>query len=356
MAKLLEYLVWRGDVPLGHDGFNELDAAVLARLSYLPFEHVPQERRQDGISLGELTALLAEFPGVADAVIMPEDLDLCRQISESDRFKEPVVRDYVCRWDSESETQFSALSLILPDGRCCIVYRGTDDTLIGWKEDLNMGLTFPVPAQTSAVEFLEETDRRLGCQSYILCGHSKGGNLAVYAGAFCKPELQEKVSMVYNFDGPGLDPAALETEGYKRIAPRILTFVPQFSVVGMLFGNARSYSPVRSDAFGILQHNLYSWEIQGRGFLYAEELDASSRMLDASLDAWMREMGADEREALVEAVYQILTQNNAQTLDQLGENRLENAALTLKTIRRLDPKTRANALRAMQLLMRSLKT
>lgn len=356
MAKLLDYLKWRGDLPLGYDGFCELDAAVMARLSYVPFELVSEHVRRDGVELKELAVYLTAAPGVRDRVLSPHDLELCRQVSECRRYEGVKVYEYVCRLDVESETQFSAMSFRLDEGKCCVAFRGTDNTLIGWKEDLNMGFTFPVPAQVSAAEYLDKLAQSMDSRHFILCGHSKGGNLAVYAGSFCAEETRRRIVSVYNFDGPGFDMQALEKQGMTLALDDVRTFVPQSSVVGMLFDNDRPYNVVFSEAGGLMQHDIYSWQTRGRSFVGATGLTDASRKLDASLGVWMHGMSTEERAAFVDTVYQILTQNNAKTIDQLSSLKFESAMTTLKTIRNLDEKTRSNALKAVQLLMLSLKS
>ena len=355
MARLLDHLRWRGDVPMALDGFNELDAAVLAKLAYVPLERTGGLEKCRGIPVCELAAYVTAAPDMARYMLSAEDMELCRLLSESPRYKELRLHGYVSRFDAQDETQFSAICLTLGDGRGCLAFRGTDNSIIGWKEDLNMGLSFPVPAQVSAAEYFGEADRLLSSRSYILCGHSKGGNVAVYAAAFCDRELQSRVAAVYNFDGPGFLPEALETEGYRRILGRVHTYVPCFSVFGMIFNNDRPYHIVRSDAFGILQHDMYTWEIRRGRFAYAEALAPASRQLDIALDKWIMNMSQPEREAFVDAVYHIFTYTNASTLDELSSNKLENAMVTLRAIRGLDAETRRNALRAIQLLMSSLK-
>lgn len=357
MAPLADYLKWRGDLPLEYDGFCELDAAVMAWLAYLPFELLGGGALREDVSLTELCAYMTAVPGVEDKLIREEDLEFCRSFSQCRRYRDARLHSFQHRFDVLSQTQFAAMCLTLGEGHCCVIFRGTDNTLVGWKEDLNLGLTFPIPAQSSAQEFLEQSAGELpDCGRITVCGHSKGGNLAIYAASFCAEEVQRRIAAVYNFDGPGFEDRVLESEGYRRVRGRILTFVPQFSVIGMLFDIDRPFTAVRSEASGISQHILSAWQAEGRHFVYAQGLTEASRMLDSSLDLWFREMGPEEREGFVEALYSILTEGNAQTLKELSASRLDNAVTALKALRRLDDRTRKSALRAVQLLMSSLKS
>ncbi len=356
MAPLADYLKWRGDLPLEYDGFCELDAAILSWLAYLPFERLSQGALRQGMELTELCAYMTAASGVEELLVHDEDLEFCRLVSQCARYRGARLHSFTRHFDAQTQTQFAAMCVLPGDGRCCLVYRGTDNTLVGWKEDLNLGLTFPIPAQSSALEYLERSARELpDCGRITVCGHSKGGNLAIYAASFCPEETQRRIDAVYNFDGPGFEDRVLGSEGYRRVRGRILTFVPQFSVIGLLFDIDRPFTVVHSDSSGMNQHNLSTWQAEGRRFRYAQGLTDASRMLDSSLDQWFREMGPEEREGFVEAVYRIFTQNNAQTLKELSSNRLDNAVTTLKTLRKLDDRTRKSALKAVQLLMSSLK-
>ena len=40
MADIIDYLIWRGDVPFSADPFGEVDNLILAELSYMKFEGI----------------------------------------------------------------------------------------------------------------------------------------------------------------------------------------------------------------------------------------------------------------------------------------------------------------------------
>ena len=167
-----------------------------------------------------------------------------------------------------------------------MAYRGTDNSIAGWHEDFDMGYASPVPAQSEAVAYLRrmaEAGRPLH-----VCGHSKGGNLAAYAAAFSDEATQELLQDIYSFDGPGLDEAALESEGYARIRPRLRSYIPQSSVVGLLMGYHTDYTVVHAQQVGILQHDGLSWQVDGPRFQRDEEVDAGARILCEGLHSWLK--------------------------------------------------------------------
>ena len=57
MANLLDYLDWRGDLPLSRDPFNEVDNLILAELSFVDFGGiVPGPGAGAAVPLGEAAA------------------------------------------------------------------------------------------------------------------------------------------------------------------------------------------------------------------------------------------------------------------------------------------------------------
>ena len=196
MANILEYLEWRGDLPLSSVPFNEVDAAILARLSYLPLETVLENQggtKQSGKEKEMTIARSMEALAAADTeqlrFLWHEDPKLIDALRASRRFAQLTLFAYSERFDIPSQTQFAAVSIRLAPALCYVSFRGTDDTLVGWQEDLNMGFVCPVPSQELAVEYLEALAKE-STDEYITGGHSKGGNLAVYAAAFCAETVQ----------------------------------------------------------------------------------------------------------------------------------------------------------------------
>lgn len=351
MANSFDYLFWRGDVPFSASPFNEVDGMLLSRLSYAPFELVGKE---NAVTVGAVCRALLQIENIEDKLLMRDDKRLLELMVESDRFKNLVLFEYVNRIDEESETQFSAVTLQLARGMFYVAFRGTDETLVGWKEDFNMSFTTPVPAQKLAVEYFERVARKVRGR-FILGGHSKGGNLAVYAAAFCRQTTQRRIDLVENFDGPGFDEKVLETDGYKNVRSRISTYVPQSSVVGLLLGHEEEYTIVKSTNTGLLQHDTYSWEVERNRFVYLETVTDASKFLDYTLKEWIASMPPEKREKLVDTIYMILTETNAKTVKELGDNWILNTASALRTIRGLDDETRKVLAEAMRALAKGAK-
>lgn len=355
MASIFDYLRWRGDLPLNLVPLNPVDGILLSRLSYLPFELYSRSLEHDAAPLKDVAAELLALPELEAKALRRADIRLLREMGESPRFRDLPIFRYVKQFDPETQTQFSAVSIRLEPGRTFVSFRGTDNTLVGWKEDFNMSFVCPVPAQQSAADYFAQVARDTE-GSFLLGGHSKGGNLAVYAAAFCPPELEERIEAAYNFDGPGFQQQVLQTEGYRRVCRKIHTYVPQSSIIGMLLEHEETYSIVHStQSNGILQHSVYSWEVQRDGFRLLDTVTNSSRFIDFTLKEWIARMDIPQREAFVDTVYDILTRNNIQTLSALREHRFATAKLILTSVRHLDDPTRKLVTGALIALIRSTK-
>ena len=351
MANRLDYLYAHGTQSFSELPPNDVDAAILARLAYLPYETVFTPAA-GSLTLGSTAeALLAQ----KERPLPENDQKLLHLLPQSKRWAGLPLFAYENHTDTESQTQFAAICFRLKPGLTCIAFRGTDNTLVGWKEDFNMTFVCPVPAQTLAQSYLERRAAELD-GAFLLAGHSKGGNLAVYAAAFCKPEIRSRVGRVFNFDGPGFGETVLQSEGYRSICGRVRTLVPQSSIVGMMLGHEEEYTIVHSSQRGgIFQHNLYSWETDGAGFRMLESVNDSSRFVDFTLKAFLADMDAAQRERFVDTVFGVMEQTNASTLQELGEKPLITGLLMLRAAKQLDDESRFAVTKAIQLLLRSTK-
>ncbi|NLT58229.1 MAG: DUF2974 domain-containing protein [Clostridiales bacterium] len=336
MASLFEYLTANGDRHLRQFPFNSADNVLLCLLFALPFERVLGERERQPFPLAaaELLRHQAEWPRFFNHY---EDARLLYLAASSARFGGMAVERCVSVTSPREEIQFAAMTCALDDGSDFVVFRGTDDSFAAWKEDLNMCFLSPLPAQLRAVAYLNGAPRdrpmRLG-------GHSKGGNLAVYAAAFCDGEIRQNIVEVYNNDGPGFSRELMRGAAYQAVRDRIRTYVPQSSIVGMLFEHEENYEVVRCRGAGFFQHILHNWQVGPLGLLTTDRVSGSSRYVSGTLRSWIENSTAQEREALIDALYDILLRVNVETLSQFGENWTGNILALFNSISESDPRIR----------------
>lgn len=306
MANLLDYLIWRGDLTWSQSPFGDVDSLILTTLTYTFFDGIVPEKLSERITLSEAAEIYFSRPQEMQRARVPQDADLLRELAKSRRFAEVELCGYVNKLDFAAEKQFSAMTMILGDGTVFVGYRGTDHSLVGWKEDFNMSFMDAVPSQWDAEEYLQTAADRFPNMLRV-GGHSKGGNLAVYAAATCPEEVQNRILSVYNHDGPGFRENMLQSVGYQRILPRVQTFVPQSSIIGMLLEHEEEYTVVQSDQSGILQHDPYSWEVLGPDFIRLEKRTEQSEFLDKTVKRWLDHVDEAKRASFIDTVYAVLT-------------------------------------------------
>lgn len=307
MTNVFDYLMWRGDLSLPASPFNDVDALILSALSYIRFDGIVEESMEKRISIGEMAERFLSRPQMEWKLRISEDEKLLRALQNSQRFQSMELCGYVDKRDLRTEKQFSAMTVLTEDGNVFAVFRGTDYSLVGWKENFNMCFMDDVPAQKDAAAYLAAVADAFPERALRVGGHSKGGNLAVYGAAMCPEDVQERIGVVYNFDGPGFRQPVLERTGYLNILPRLRTFLPQFSVVGMLLEQKGENIVIHSNEHGIMQHELYSWEVLGADFVRLESLEEKSWFLDSTMTLWLEGVSEEQREFFVETVYKAIS-------------------------------------------------
>ena len=342
MYTIMDYLEWRGDLSLHQSAFNEVDAAILARFSYEPFEEIVSENFREFKSVKQVCEELLNSPDLNDGVLDQKlDFEFIRAMGESKRFSDMRMSGFINDTDFERQIQFSACLFDL-DGEqnYFIAFRGTDNTIIGWKEDFNMGFEFPVPAQEKALTYLESAVSAFKDGTFMVGGHSKGGNLSIYSATFCDEKYNMPITDIYNFDGPGFNENIMQTEEFQRIEDQIHTFVPEFSVVGMLLEHLEDYSVVHSSATGIMEHELLTWEVGPLGFVHKEEVNSGSKFVDMTLKEWLSGLDNEQREQFVDTIFNLMTADNSQTLAEFNRNRRETINLMIRTYNAMDEETK----------------
>ncbi|MBR2824534.1 MAG: DUF2974 domain-containing protein [Clostridia bacterium] len=311
MANLMDYLTWRGDLDMGRDPWNHVDALAMANLCYLDFQGISDER---GWPLAE--ARKRQMDQVTAVANYEGRYHQFLAMAETRRFGVIRMHHFLSLTDEEEGLQFSATCYDLPDGTLCIGFRGTDGTFVGWREDFNMSFQTTVPAQEAAVLYLARA-AEMDSRPIRLVGHSKGGNLAVYAAARSVPEVQDRLLQVYSFDGPGMDQEIFDSEGYARVADRICSFVPQSSIVGMLMAYYPKYTVVKSSASGIAQHDPLTWMVQGAKFETMEKIDKNAETISDTLHDLLKKTNRGERAAAVNALFGILENTQVSTFSEM---------------------------------------
>ncbi len=327
MGSLNDYLNWRGDLTFRMSPPNEVDSLIFSLISYVDLEGiVPSSHKEKGIPLSSaIEQFFARNPDekkISMGLIVPKNiLKIFRALKNTKRFGSVEVKAHVNLIDRERQMQFSATTFVLGQGSILVAFRGTDDTLVGWKENFNMSFLPFIPAQKEAVLYLNRAAEQFTGDELFVAGHSKGGNLAVYSAIYSDSSVRARIKRVWSYDGPGFGEGMLKAPEYIRMRPIISSLVPQSSVVGMLLEHDENYTVVKSRQAGLFQHDGLSWNVLGNSFTCLKSVTGGSKHLDRSLNEWIRKMTPEQREEFVEALYQILSSDNATTLTELASFR-----------------------------------
>ncbi|WP_424142279.1 Mbeg1-like protein [Stomatobaculum longum] len=344
--ELMDYIEWRNDVSFRAAPFNEIDNVLLSYLAYADFGELLQEEKRR-VSIETCLKRFCkkhDLASVRESKLFIERAPLLlEEMVRGARFRGTKVAHFREVFDKEKVQQFAALVFLLPDGTKYVSFRGTDLSITGWKEDFLMSFTAETEGAKEAVSYLNEV---AACVEgdLILGGHSKGGNFAMFAAAFCDDAVKERILKVYNNDGPGFREEIVRSAAYRELLPKITNIVPQTSIIGRLLSNEAAHTVVKSTAAGIFQHDVTTWEVTKDKFVRAEP-DAFSDFVEKSLGTWLETMDDEARKSLVETVFSMIEMTEAETFVEFGENLFKNTGLIIKGFGKL-PKEKRSELTA----------
>ena len=344
--ELMDYLKWRNDVSFRAAPFNEIDNVILSYLAYADFGELLQEEKRR-VSIETCLKRFSKKHDLAEVreskLFIERAPLLLEDMVRGARFRGTKVVHFREVFDKEKVQQFAALVFLLPDGTRYVSFRGTDLSITGWKEDFLMSFTAETEGAKEAVSYLNEV---AACVEgdLILGGHSKGGNFAMFAAAFCDDAVKERILKVYNNDGPGFREEIVRSVAYRELLPKITNIVPQTSIIGRLLSNEAAHTVVKSTAAGIFQHDVTTWEVTKDKFVRTEP-DAFSDFVEKSLGTWLETMDDEARKSLVETVFSMIEMTEAETFAEFGENLFKNTGLIIKGFGKL-PKEKRSELTA----------
>ena len=347
MANIIDYIKWRGDITLNQTPINELDNIILARFSYLPFKDIELKSEETIQSIAYKMKDLEQ-----EKYLWEDDKDFLQEIGKSERFKNLIATDYLEIFDESAEKQFAAITISLPNNTKYISYRGTDSSLVGWKEDLNMSFMEHVPSQKEAVNYLNKIAEKYK-DNFIVGGHSKGGNLAVYSAIFCENEVKPRILKVINADGPGVDKSVIQTSNYKKVLGKIETFIPQSSIVGRLLEHEEEYQVIKSNQKGFMQHDIYSWQVEQAALIRIPSLTSNSEIFNGIVRDWLKNTTAEERKEFISIIYEIITTTKATTTSDFRIDTAKKIGTMLNSYRNINAANKKEMEQMIKLLFES---
>lgn len=323
MANIEDYLRWRGDLSFEADPFNEVDSLILTQLAYLDLQGIiPDFTENKSISMPKLIEKfwMVNTPAEIEKklFIVRNPVRLFSLLKKSRRFSELVFSNYLYRNDIKKQEQFSAMTVWIPDGSIFIGFSGTDSSIVGWRENFNMTFMDEVPAQIEAVRYLEEVYNWSNFK-IRLAGHSKGGNLAVFAAMHVREEISERIVSVNNFDGPGFRKKVILHPRYSKTMDKVKTYLPETSIVGRFLEHSEVYSVVKSNASGAWQHDAFTWQVEGASFVFTKQLDDESQLVETTINLWLEKLDSVAREQFVNSLFEIFEKANITRIEDFTD-------------------------------------
>lgn len=330
---IIDYCKWRGDISMKYDPFNYVDCLTIAQMTYTPLDGLFPEH---GVAtIGELAEVLLKkkqecmdpnsFVASAPTVL--------EAMAEGERFRNCKVYNYESILHEDITEQFAALMMDLPDGTTVVSFRGTDDTMIGWNEDLLLSYTETV-AQHDALKYLNRNSKLF--KKYRVIGHSKGGNLAIYSVVHSDKKIQDRVIQIVSCDGPGLRPDTYSREIFEKLSPKYVKIVPEYDLFGTIYDNARNKIVVKSAASGIMQHSAVNWQIIRNEFETVDDICRTSQLLKQGIQKFLDDTKPQEREIMIRQVFDSMKDAGIKNITDFADGGLPVVIKALKSVSTID--------------------
>ena len=344
MSHIVSYIKRQQENTFKDVPFNEVDALVLAQFIYPKWDGVVPSvsDKKESVYLQDIVEGMDYSHVFSDERYRKDNLELVEAMVASKRYGRMQMNYFSDITSVLAETQFSAMTVFLEEGPTVIIYRGTDETMVGWKEDFNMSFKEPVTGQRLSAMYLQQVSELIA-GNYIVTGHSKGGNFAVYASMNVEDKIQDRIAKVYSFDSPGFRPEILESVDFNKIKDRIVKFLPHSSIFGMLLQSKEDFQVVECFSIGVLQHNPYNWQVIGNEFKKVDKLDRSSVFLNETYNEWLYGLSDEELQAYSEIWYKIMQDANITTMLQFTKEPGKALISLIDAIKETDDKTKEMA-------------
>ena len=332
MESILNYVRMRKDISFQSNPFNVVDALILSDLAYIDWTNIVADQKVD------LQEACKEYfrshtkEEIEKTYVFSNNIpNLAKEIISCDRFKNVSLMRYKSVFDEEKDIQFAAVTFVLPDDTLFIAYRGTDNSIVGWKENMQMTYKSDVPCQLLASDYAKEIVDSIEEKSFwfglvrkkiypkiYLAGHSKGGNLAMYAALF-ETSIQEHITQVLAFDAPGFRSDVWQRIQNKEILNKIINYKPKDSIIGCLLEHHETSKIVDAKDMGLGQHDAYSWSVGPKDFYYVDSLTEQSKEALDYIDKILMSKTDEDKKVYIDLMFSVLNKLDIKVLSDFGE-------------------------------------
>lgn len=341
---ILKYINILGDYSFKEFPFNDVDALIFSLISYvnLPIKN--------GITIKEARNLIyRKFNLKKKDTFIDKTKMLFDLLGTKDRYKDLVLEDYT-KINTKDE-QFGAITIRLDKHTIFISFEGTEDNLVGWEEDFKMCYLYPVLAQESAMKYLKKHATLNNFNIYI-GGHSKGGNLSMAAGLSANFLTRFKIKKIYNFDGPGFLSEIVNSKNFKKIQKKIITYIPEESIVGILLDNTSDVKVIKSYAKKSMSHDAFTWQCFGGMFINGNLSDYSYN-IDRKVRQIIGKYNTSERKLFVSTFFRVLYNSGYTEKSELNKIDFNKTKNIIKEMYKLSSEEKKILLNIIKIFLRS---
>ncbi len=359
MSGLVDYVLWRGDVSLAYSPFNKIDALVFSQITYLNFKGILPESFSESVDLKYFNEKILDkktekkLKKNLGPYISPDTFTLLKLCAASVRYGDLKITGFRDIFSKKNCEQFSAFTVSGKNFNC-VCFRGTDESIIGWEEDFALSYCDVIPSQTDALEYLKDAMTELKGK-FILTGHSKGGNVGMYAAYNVPDKFKKRILTVYNFDGPGFKKEILESEDFKKIEDKIYSVYPGCSIVGMFFEHPKYFEIADSNRHIVMQHDPFTWGIQGNSFINQDKFEDESVFFYKTFNKWYLELSKEQMKSVTERMFGIILNTGVEKLSDIEKDPIVNSAKILNELLKIDFKERHEVLKLVNMFLKAGK-
>lgn len=327
MAALAEYVRDFGHLTFAEKPFCDEDNIALCEAFYMDIERAaPNHFEDEPMPFDVMANKMFELNGnkhVPMGLILNKSIsEIVMAMAKTKRFSEVKVTACHAVYSEDPPIQFDACTFILPDGTKVITYRGTDDTLVGWYEDTMIMTQKKMPSNDLAAKYLDEANEKFKDGGFIVTGHSKGGNLALYAGLNCSQAARDRIITLYNNDGPGFaDYDYLESKAYKELLPRYKHYMPSNGFFGLMLAYDSDFETIKSSRrLPPFAHDLTSWQHEDGNLVVTDGLTPMGKLNDKAFNPILMNISGEQGEVFGKVAYTVLRGTGQKGLMDVAKN------------------------------------
>lgn len=344
---MFDYIDKYGDLNFEEKECTVVDLLIFSQIPYIDFN----DSIKDNISIFEAWNVVKKYNNKNRGIIYKNAIKLMDLICSKPRYKDIILSDYI--YEKDDKSQFGAITITDINNNRYVIFEGTDDSIIGWKEDFELTYMYPTIAQKKGTKYLKNILKKYN-GNILVCGHSKGGNLALVGTMNLGILDKKRISKIYSFDGPGLRKREFKSLNYRLIRNKLVNIIPTLSIIGLLLKQENT-TVVESTSNGISQHDVNTWLCEDDK-LKLGELSSTSIRLDNTISTWLDKHSNDERRRIIEGVFDIFKSCNIDSILDIKENKVRVLVDILKSSYNMDSETKNIIIGSIRLFIKELSS